>query len=100
MAAARRRVERRAQRTQEHREAGGEPEYARLRIGIKPLETDRPTVPLDAFVLAPFAAAEREATMALFSTLVEVAERWVHDGVTAAMHLQTRTTTTDGDVSR
>ncbi len=69
----------------------GSREYARLRIGIKPLETDRPTVPLDAFVLAPFAAAEREATLALFARLVEVAERWVHDGVTAAMHLQTRT---------
>jgi PTH1 family peptidyl-tRNA hydrolase len=69
----------------------GSREYARLRIGIKPLETDRAAVPLDAFVLAPFAAAEREATLALFPRLVEVAERWVHEGVTAAMHLQTRT---------
>jgi peptidyl-tRNA hydrolase, PTH1 family len=65
----------------------GSREYARLRVGIRPLIIERLAVPLEDFVLSPFAAAEREATLALLPRLVEVAERWVRDGVTAAMHV-------------
>jgi PTH1 family peptidyl-tRNA hydrolase len=68
----------------------GSRDYARLRVGIRPLEEERLRVPLEDFVLGPFAADERDATLALLPKLTDVAERWMHDGVTAAMHLHTR----------
>jgi peptidyl-tRNA hydrolase len=61
-----------------------------LRVGIRPLEEERLRMPLEDFVLGPFAADERGATLALLPKLTDVAERWMHEGVTAAMHLHTR----------
>ena len=71
----------------------GSREYARLRVGIRPLEEERLRMPLEDFVLGPFAAAERDATLALLPKLTDVADRWLHEGVTAAMHLHTRSHT-------
>ena len=63
----------------------GSRRYARLRVGIRPLDETRLHGPLEEFVLAPFAAAEREAVCALVPRFAEVAERWVRDGIAAAL---------------
>jgi PTH1 family peptidyl-tRNA hydrolase len=61
--------------------------YARLRVGIRPADESWMRGPLEEFVLGAFGTAEREAVEALFPRLAEVAERWVRDGITAALTL-------------
>jgi peptidyl-tRNA hydrolase, PTH1 family len=59
--------------------------YARLRIGIQPLDAARSTSPLEEFVLAPFGVAEQEAVLALRAAITGVVERWAHGGTEAAL---------------
>ena len=59
--------------------------YARLRVGIKPLEEGRRISPLEDFVLSPFEESERDAVLALRAPVTTVVERWVHGGVAAAL---------------
>jgi len=63
----------------------GSRSYARLRVGIKPVEEGRRVSPLEDFVLSAFAESERDAVLALRAPITAVAERWVHDGVAAAL---------------
>jgi len=58
--------------------------YARLRVGIKPAE-EMGRIPLEDFVLAPFAATEREAVLGTREAVSKAVERWVHGGVAAAL---------------
>ena len=63
----------------------GSRDYARLRVGIRPLEESWMHGPLEDFVLGNFGSAERESVLGLFPRIAEVAERWVRDGITAAL---------------
>jgi PTH1 family peptidyl-tRNA hydrolase len=66
--------------------AVGSSDYARLRIGILPDETQRPSGPLADFVTSPFGKSEREHIDQLLPTLADLTEMWVRDGVLAAMN--------------
>ena len=59
--------------------------YARIRVGIRPPDEERLRVPLEAFVLAPAASAERDVIDGLYRRIADVAERWTRDGITAAL---------------
>ena len=59
--------------------------YARLRVGIKPVDPERRISPLEDYVLSPFDEAEREAVLALRAPVADAVERWVHGGVAAAL---------------
>ena len=65
----------------------GSRDYARLRVGVRPLDEAWMKGPLEEFVLGAFAPGERELVLALFPRLAQVAERWVRDGITAALTL-------------
>jgi len=58
-------------------------DYARLRVGIGPAPSKEEHV---AFVLSPFAKAEREALDAAVDRAAEAAETWVARGLEAAMN--------------
>jgi len=64
----------------------GHRDYARLRIGIRPLDTERPLGDLADYVLSPFAKAEREATVALMPRFTDAIELWIREGIVAAMN--------------
>lgn len=66
--------------------AVGGPGYARLRIGIKPLEEARAVDDLSDFVLGPFGKGERATLADMLPTLTEAVDVWVKDGALAAMN--------------
>lgn len=58
--------------------------YARLRIGVGRPGDDR--IDLAEWVLAPPGGAEEEAMLATFDRAVETVDRWLREGVEAAMN--------------
>ena len=70
-------------------EIGGR-EYARLRLGIRPADPDRPIGELVDFVLSPFSAADRETVLGLMPTVTSAVETWLRDGIAAAMNAHNR----------
>jgi PTH1 family peptidyl-tRNA hydrolase len=61
-------------------------EYARLRIGVGPGENRSFNGALADYVLAPTGKMEREEIVSLFPTLTRATERWMKDGILAAMN--------------
>jgi PTH1 family peptidyl-tRNA hydrolase len=68
-------------------QALGSRDYARLRVGIKPVEPERRIGDLADFVLSPFGKTEREEVLALLPRCAEAVERWMRDGVERAMSI-------------
>lgn len=66
-------------------EIGGR-DYARLRIGVRPADPDRPIGDLADFVLSPFGAADRDVVVSLYPQITAAIETWVHDGIAAAQN--------------
>lgn len=66
-------------------EIGGR-DYARLRIGVRPADPDRPIGELSNFVLSPFSSADRDVVVSLYPQMTAAIETWVHDGIVAAMN--------------
>jgi PTH1 family peptidyl-tRNA hydrolase len=64
----------------------GTREYARLRIGIKPVETERAIGDLADFVLSPFGTHERALVLALLPTCADAVALWLSDGIGQAMN--------------
>jgi len=60
--------------------------YARLRIGVRPADPERPIGGLADFVLSPFGSADRDVVVSLYPQLTAAIETWVHDGIAAAMN--------------
>ena len=69
----------------------GTRDYARLRIGIRPVNPERRIGDLADFVLSPFGTVEREEVLALLPRLTDAVELWVHEGIEAAMNAHNRT---------
>jgi peptidyl-tRNA hydrolase, PTH1 family len=65
-------------------------EYARMRIGIRPVDPGREVGVLTNFVLAPFGKAERAIVLALLPRLTDAAEMWVREGIERAMNVHNR----------
>ncbi|HEU4641409.1 MAG TPA: aminoacyl-tRNA hydrolase [Gemmatimonadaceae bacterium] len=72
----------------------GSRDYPRLRIGIRPLDPERPIGDLADFVLSPFASAEREEILSLMPRFTDAAERWLREGIVAAMNAHNGASTT------
>ncbi|HEY7877399.1 MAG TPA: aminoacyl-tRNA hydrolase [Gemmatimonadaceae bacterium] len=68
----------------------GSREYARLRLGIRPADPERPVGELVDFVLSPFGSADREAILTLMPNVSAAVETWAHDGIAAAMNAYNR----------
>jgi len=66
-------------------EIGGR-EYARLRVGVRPVDPDRPIGELANFVLSPFGSADRDVVVSLYPQVTAAIETWVHDGIGVAMN--------------
>jgi peptidyl-tRNA hydrolase, PTH1 family len=64
----------------------GSREYPRLRVGIKPIAEHHEVGALVDFVLDTFAKDERAAVLALMPALVDAADRFLREGVVAAMN--------------
>lgn len=71
-------------------EAIGGRDYARLRIGIRPVEPEREVGELADFVLSPFGKGERERVMELMPRLADAAEVWIREGIERAMNAHNR----------
>jgi PTH1 family peptidyl-tRNA hydrolase len=65
-------------------------EYARLRIGVAPVDPERAVGDLADFVLSDFGAAERETMVSLMPNFVAAAETWLRDGIDRAMNAHNR----------
>lgn len=65
-------------------------QYARLRIGIRPVDERREVGSLSDFVLGQFGKAEREEVLALMPKVQDAAEIWLRDGIAAAMNVHNR----------
>jgi PTH1 family peptidyl-tRNA hydrolase len=65
-------------------------EYGRLRIGIAPADERRQTGDLADFVLSPFGKAERDEILSLMPRFTDAVERWLRDGIVAAMNTHNR----------
>ena len=61
-------------------------EYARLRIGVGPGENRSFNGALADYVLAPVGKMEREEIVSLFPALTRATERWMKEGILAAMN--------------
>lgn len=61
-------------------------EYGRLRIGVGPAEPARQVGVLRDYVLGKFGKIEAEEIRALFPTLVEGIELWLHEGMGPTMN--------------
>ncbi len=64
----------------------GTREYARLRIGIRPVDPERQVSHLADFVLGPLGKGERAVLAELLPTLTTAIEAWVRDGILPAMN--------------
>lgn len=60
-------------------------EYARLRLGIRPVEEERVGGDLSDFVLGKAGKAEREVIAALLGDVTALVERWISGGAAEAM---------------
>ncbi len=72
----------------------GSRDYARLRIGIHPLEPHR-LHDLADFVLSPFTKEERESVLGLMPRFTEAVELWLEAGIARAMNEHNRERTTE-----
>ncbi len=63
-------------------------EYARLRVGIRPVETERVVGDLADFVLGRAGRGERGAIDELMPHMTTVIERWIAEGPDAAARVQ------------
>lgn len=77
-------------------QALGTQQYARLRVGIRPVDDRRTLGDLADFVLAPFGKAEREVIGALLSDCAAAVETWRREGIERAMSAHNRTTGASG----
>ena len=68
----------------------GTREYARLRIGIGPVDEHRRVGDLSDFVTERFGKDERNTVLALLPTLTKLCETWVTDGIAKTMNLFNR----------
>jgi PTH1 family peptidyl-tRNA hydrolase len=66
--------------------AVGGQEYARLRVGIHPVEEQREVGDLSDFVLDAFGKREREVIAGLLPELTALAELWIAQGALSAMN--------------
>ncbi|MDQ2930913.1 MAG: aminoacyl-tRNA hydrolase [Gemmatimonadota bacterium] len=64
----------------------GDRDYARMRIGIQPVDPERRIGDLADYVLSPFGKTEREEILALMPRLTDAAELWLREGIVAAMN--------------
>ncbi|GMV10438.1 MAG TPA: aminoacyl-tRNA hydrolase [Gemmatimonadaceae bacterium] len=68
----------------------GTRDYARLRIGIAPVDEHRQVGDLADFVLDRFGQEERAVVMALLPRITDAVECWARDGIQNAMNLHNR----------
>ncbi len=68
----------------------GTREYARLRVGIAPVDEDRQVGDLADFVLDEFADDERAVITALLPRITEAVECWAREGIQKAMNAHNR----------
>lgn len=71
-------------------QALGSRDYARVRIGVGPAESQRSVGDLSRFVLSPFGRDERELTLSLLPPVRDAAETWLEQGIEAAMNIHNR----------
>lgn len=64
----------------------GSRDYPRLRIGIRPLDDERPLGELADFVLSPMPKAERAVVHDLMPRITAATETWLTKGTVAAMN--------------
>lgn len=64
----------------------GHRDYARLRIGIQPVDPERRIGDLADYVLSPFGKTEREEILALMPRFTDAAELWLREGIVPAMN--------------
>jgi len=64
----------------------GHHDYARMRIGIQPVDPERRIGDLADYVLSPFGKTEREEILALMPRLTDAAELWLREGIVPAMN--------------
>ncbi len=64
----------------------GNRDYARLRVGILPVDERREVGDLAAFVLAPFGKDERAVIVARLDTIRDAVDTWLREGVGPAMN--------------
>jgi PTH1 family peptidyl-tRNA hydrolase len=68
----------------------GTPAYARLRIGIAPLDATRQVGDLADFVLDDFAPDEREVVNGLLPRIADAVDCWAREGIQKAMNVHNR----------
>ena len=68
----------------------GNMSYARLRIGILPVDERRELGDLADFVLGAFDKVEREAVLELMPRFTDAAELWLREGIERAMNVHNR----------
>ena len=61
-------------------------DYARLRIGTRPVDEQRELGNLADFVLSPFDPIERQDILDLMPKLVDASETWLREGILPAMN--------------
>jgi PTH1 family peptidyl-tRNA hydrolase len=71
-------------------QALGSREYARLRIGVAPDDSQRPIGGLADYVLSDFGTRERETVLALMPNFVAATQMWLRDGIERAMNAHNR----------
>lgn len=69
----------------------GTREYARLRIGIAPLDDQRQVGDLAAFVLGEFEEDERRVVTSLLPRIADAVDCWAREGIQKAMNMHNRT---------
>ena len=67
-------------------QALGSQEYARVRIGVGPAESQRQVGDLADYVLSDFGKGERETVRALLPSLEEALRRWTAEGIERVMN--------------
>jgi PTH1 family peptidyl-tRNA hydrolase len=75
----------------------GSREYARLRIGIRPVDDQRTVGDLADFVLRPFGHEERDTITALLPRIGDIADTWLHEGILPAMNRHNATSLKKGE---
>jgi len=68
----------------------GTRDYARLRIGIAPLDVTRQAGDLADFVLDDFAPDEREVVLGLLPRIADAVDSWAREGIQNAMNVHNR----------
>ena len=64
----------------------GNQEYARLRVGVGPLDAQRQVGDLADYVLGQFGKAESQMVQELLPTFEEALRRWTVDGIERVMN--------------